>query len=70
MIREAVLRELKKSKRTRYWLAQQLGIQRQSLYRMLDNGEQGFSTNTADEMLRILGLHIKPRRRSATRHEA
>lgn len=62
MIREAVLRELRRSKHTRYWLAQQLGIQRQSLYRMLDDGGQGFSTKTADAMLKILGLHITARK--------
>lgn len=58
MIREAILRELTRQKRTRYWLAQELGIKRQSLYRMLDDSEHGFSTNTADKMFRVLGLRI------------
>lgn len=59
-IRQAVLAELKRQHMSRYRLAQLLGIHRQSLYRMLDNGEHGFTTRYADRMLEILGLRITP----------
>lgn len=59
-IRQAILNELKRQKKTRNWLAKRAGMVPPSVYQFL-NGRNDMSSKRIERLLRILGLEIRPK---------
>lgn len=59
-LRQAILTELKRQKKTRYWLSQKSRIRPATVYDFL-NGRASARLSTAEKLMRVLGLEIRPK---------
>lgn len=57
MIRAAIMNELRRRGRTRYWLAQQIGMQPRAIYSVLG---RNMTISTAEAMMKALDLAVTP----------
>ena len=62
-VRRSILTQLRKTKRTRYWLAQQVRgqVTTPGVYRYL-SGRSDMSGQKIEKLLDALGLEIRPKR--------
>lgn len=58
VIRTAILAELKRIDKSKYWLAKQIGMHPNEVNRALSDGYD-MRVSTAEKMLRALGLKVK-----------
>lgn len=57
-VRQTILKELKRQKKSRYWLAKQTGIALPNVYQYL-NGKSDMSTARIERLLAAMGLEIR-----------
>jgi DNA-binding phage protein len=58
LIREAILGELKRIEKSKYWLAKEIGMHPNDVNRALSEGYD-MRVSTAEKMLKALGLSVK-----------
>lgn len=65
-VRKAIFKRLREMKKSRFWLARESGIHPSMVYTFFA-GKRGVSVETAEKMLGVLGLEIRPKGSSAGR---